>query len=403
MINRLLKKVDEIGPEVILHFYDPSTGTKGVIVIDTTMPVGAAFGGTRMLPDITTEEIVLLARAMTHKFAIIGAPVGGAKFGIWADPDVSGPKREAIFEALGRVVRPFLSTQALLGVSVDIGTNLQDAATTYEAAGVSTAPGYVASVPMEVGKQLEEHVTGLGVVITAKAACEFAGIALDGATVAIEGFGKAGSGVVRYMVEEGARIVALSTIDGAIYNEKGLDIAKLLKMREEYGDKAVVSYKEAKHIDKEEIYFLPVDILAPGARLHVITRDNAHLVRAKVICGPANMPVTDEAEEILFQRGIHSVPDFIANAGGVLTVAANLAGGIAGDPLVYLKELQGSVLKSITLSILSNAGEKGVNPRRLAIEMVKEKILKARAERKKEEPLVALQKWIDDVRKRFDL
>ncbi|MBM3150440.1 MAG: Glu/Leu/Phe/Val dehydrogenase, partial [Chloroflexi bacterium] len=98
------KITDELGPEKIVHVYDPTTGMKGVVVVDTTS-LGGAAGGTRMLPDITSEEIFWLARAMTHKFAILDLPIGGAKAGLWADPSISGTSREAIMKAFGNGVK----------------------------------------------------------------------------------------------------------------------------------------------------------------------------------------------------------------------------------------------------------------------------------------------------------
>jgi len=370
----IMKTADEIGPEKILHVYDPTAGMKAVVVVDTTL-YGRAGGGTRMLPDITTEEITWLARAMTYKYAILGLPVGGAKAGIWADPSIQGPLREVIFRALGRALKPLL--EAGIGVGADLGTYSEDFAVMREAAGLPPRIWSLSGVEKD-GELIGNHVTGYGVVAAAKAACEFAGIDLSGATVAIEGFGKVGGGVARYMAEEGAKVVAISTIYGTAYNEDGIDIRKLLDTRKESGDKAVQQYKDAQHIDRGAIYFLPVDILVPGARPYVINKSNVNRVQAKIISSGANIPVTDEAAELLFQRGIHFVPDFISNAGAVLSGPIGQAGGTLDDVFRVLTDILGQ----LTYEILADARKEGINPRSLAVRRCREKVLKARAEKK---------------------
>jgi len=127
----LMKRADEIGPERIFHVYDPAVGMKAVVVVDTTA-FGRAAGGTRMLPDITTEEIASLARAMTYKCTILDIPIGGAKAGICADPSIRGAQREAILRAFGNAVKPLLT--AGVGLGADMGTDDEDVATIYAGA-----------------------------------------------------------------------------------------------------------------------------------------------------------------------------------------------------------------------------------------------------------------------------
>jgi glutamate dehydrogenase (NAD(P)+)/glutamate dehydrogenase (NADP+) len=378
------KITDELGPEKIVHVYDPMTGMKGVVVIDTTS-MGGAAGGTRMLTDITSEEIFWLARAMTYKFAILDMPIGGAKAGLWAEPSITGTPREAIMRAFGNGVKSLIAEGLTLGP--DMGTDAKDIATIYEGAGVPSRYSGLALQEKD-GEPLEDHATGYGVVVAAKTACEFAGIDLRAATVAIEGFGKVGGGVARYMTEAGAKVVAISTIHGTTYNKEGLDIKKLLIARRKSGDKAVQEYKDAQHIDKGAIYFLPVDILVPGARPYVIDKDNANQVQAKIISSIANIPITDEAEESLFERGIYSVPDFISNAGGVVLGIVDVLGGTVDDVFKALRELLGP----LTHEILADARKKGVNPRTLAVERTRERVLKTRTGKEAIPPIEELLK-----------
>ncbi|MBW2594600.1 MAG: Glu/Leu/Phe/Val dehydrogenase [Deltaproteobacteria bacterium] len=387
-----LELSDELGPEKIFHVYDPKVGMKGVVVVDTTS-MGVAGGGTRMLLDITTKEIFELARAMTYKFAMLDFPIGGSKAGIWADPGIFGAQRQDILKAFGNAIKPLLESGVT--VAADIGTDVEDVATIYEGAGV---PLQTTGLSLEEidGEPLENHATGYGVVVAAKAACDFADRDIKGVTVAIEGFGKVGGGVARYMAEEGAKVVAISTIEGTLYNSDGLDVNKLLVMRKEFGDRVVKEYKGARLLDKGEIYFLPVDILIPGARPYVIDKSNADRIQAKVISSIANVPITDEAEDILFNRKILSVPDFISNAGGVLVALVDILGGTADDVFRALRELIGSN----TRDIITDAYKQGINPRALAVKRVTEKVLKAREGK---EPVPTFEELLKLARQRLKM
>jgi len=369
-----MEMTDEIGPEKIVHVHDPVVGMKGVVVIDSTAMARTAGGGIRMLPDITTKEIAGLARAMTFKFGSLGVPVGGAKSGIWADPGIKGEERKEIMRAFGRSLKSLLEAKEV-AFGADIGTDATDLPFVFEGAELPWESIGLLTEEKD-GEPLENHVTGYGVTIAAQAACEFGGIDINGATVAIEGFGKVGGGVARYISEMGARVVALSTIQGAIYNEDGLDVRRLLEARKVSGDKAVNEYEDADHLAKEEIFALPVDILIPGARPYVITEKNADRVQAKIISSIANIPITDEAEEILFRKGIHVVPDFISNAGGTIISVVDFLGGTSDNAFMAAKEL----IASSARDILADSRKEKMNPRSLAVKRITEKVLQARKE-----------------------
>ncbi len=372
-MNNWMNFGDDLGPEKVFHVYDPVVGMRGVIVVDTTL-MGIAGGGTRMLPDITTEEIFGLARAMTYKFATLDFPVGGAKAGIWADPSLKGQKRQDVLRSFGKAVRPLLSTG--ITVAADIGTDARDVATIYEGAEVPLQSTGLALVEID-GEPLENHATGYGVVVAAKAALEHVGLDIKDAKVAIEGFGKVGGGAALYTVREGARLVAISTLEGTLYDEDGLDVERLLSLRKKHGDMAIREYGSGKILDKAELYFLPVDVMIPGARPHVIDKNNAARVKAKVISSIANIPITDEAEEILFGRGIVSVPDFISNAGGVLVAVVDILGGTADDVFRALDEIIGSNVRDI----VSDALGEHISPRALAVKRAREKVKRIRERR----------------------
>lgn len=364
------KMADEIGPEKILHVYDSKTGMKGVVVVDT-VSLGGAGGGTRMLPDISTAEIFQLARAMTTKYAILDFPVGGAKAGIWGDPSIKGRQRKELMMSFGNAIKPLLSSGIV--VAADMGTDNDDVALFFEGAGLPKRFTGL-STQYDEGEPLEDHVTGYGVVVAALAACRLAKVAVQGAAAAVEGFGKVGGGVLRYITEAGAKVVAISTVDDMIYNRDGLDVKALLAERKRSGDKAVSAYRDAKHMKPAQLYGLPVDILIPGARPYLINKKNAGSIKAKVISSIANIPITDDAEDLLFRKGIMSVPDFISNSGGVILGVVDVLGGKSEDVFKVVNNYIGPIAEKI----LKEARQKNINPHALAVGKTTAKVLKAK-------------------------
>lgn len=393
MAEEFLHEVaDEIGPETIVHIYDPDTGMKGVLVIDSTA-LGPAGGGTRMLSDITTKEICGLARAMTHKFAFLDLPRGGSKAGIWGDPEMPRPQKEKILKAFGKALRPYLLTRQY-GAGADMGVDFSDVETIYEGCGIPSGRGGLLMKEKD-GEILANLVTGYGVIVAARVACEFAGVEFKGAKMAIEGLGKVGRGAARYAAEAGAKIVAVSTIQGAIYNDKGLDVNRLLEICKKCGDRVVAEYEEAEHIPREALFLLPVDVLVPGARPWVINKDNAERIQARVISSGANIPITPEANETLFKQGVWSVPDFIANSGGVVASMVDFGGGTVEQVFKAIDELVGAN----TREVLVGARREGINPFSLAVRRNKEKVVRARTEKK----TITYEEFIKLVRERVKL
>lgn len=376
MSEKIILDADEIGPEAMVYVYDPESGMKGLLVIDQ-MATGTAGGGTRMLPDVTADEVFGLARAMTNKFAILDFPRGGCKAGIFGAPTIPKDKKKAVMMAFGRALRPYLESRKV-SLATDMGVSGTDLAAIYEGVGI-VPPGKGLAGQEKDGEPLENHLTGFGVVVAMKAACEVAGINMKGATVAIQGFGKVGGGEMRYSAELGAKIVAVSNSSLTIYNKDGLDSKKLLEMRKQLGRRCLEEYKDAERLAPRDIYFLPVDIMSPGARPYVITKHNAHKVQAKVICSGANIPTTYEAEKIFFKRGILSVPDFIANAGGTIAAMVSYLGGNADQAFRAIDNL----ISKLTTEVLMEAREKNMDPYTIALDKCKQRVLKARAQTKK--------------------
>ncbi len=308
---------DELGPEAVIRVEDPVTGMRGVLVIDNSV-LGPAGGGTRMLPDLSVDEVAALARAMTFKWAIFGLPTGGSKAGIFADP---GDASRAQARGADRVRPRARAVPGQQGPSVRVGPDMgitgQDADTIYEGACTNNVVTWESSDAWTLdGDCAAYHLTGRGVVAASAAGLASLGRDLNGATFAIQGFGQAGVGTARYLCEHGARVVAISTLLGGVYDANGLDIPRLLELRREHGDGCVLRYEHGQQFEKDQLFAMPVDVLVPGARPRAIDAYNAAAVKAKIVCPAGNLCVTDEAEYRLHRAGVLCLPDFVANAGG---------------------------------------------------------------------------------------
>jgi glutamate dehydrogenase (NAD(P)+) len=351
---------DDIGPEKILYVYDPKTKLKGILVVDNTAR-GPAIGGVRMAADVSTEEVFRLARAMTFKNAAADIPHGGGKGGIIADPKTKN--KYELVRSFARGIEPVADYIP----GPDMGTDERCMGIVHKEIGRAIGlPRELGGIPLD-----KMGSTGYGVAISTEVACEHVLLDLPKATVAVEGFGAVGKAAVKFLREKGANIVAVSDSKGAIYKPDGLDYEKLLQIKQTTGE--VKNYKGGRIIENEELFELPVDILIPGARPDVITEENVRDIKAALVVEAANIPATREAERILHDRGILVVPDFIANAGGVITAAVEYTGGTENEVFDVIKE---KTVKN-TRQVLDMAKNQKVPPRVAAEKMAKERVLKA--------------------------
>jgi len=296
-----------LAPEVTFKAVDEQLGHLGYLVIDSTIR-GRSAGGIRMQPNTTLKELTYLAKTMTLKFGLLGIPFGGAKAGIVANPLLPREKKLEIFRAFGRSLSPFLNKSYLPGS--DMGTNDDDVIYIMKAANLAVKT---------VGPRTSSDVyTSWTALASVKAAADTLGLELSNCTVAIQGFGKVGSSIAKAISQTGANIVAVSTREGAIYNQRGLDPEKLLKLKDEAGDNLVSVYEKATAIANENLLSLDVDILFPCAGSWSINQSNVETIKSKIICPGANIPLTQDAEETLFRKGTLCLPDFVTNCGGVL-------------------------------------------------------------------------------------
>ncbi|TML65112.1 MAG: Glu/Leu/Phe/Val dehydrogenase [Actinobacteria bacterium] len=260
-------------------------------------------GGTRLAPDVTEREGALLARAMTYKFAVLHAEVGGAKGCVRGGPE----EHDDLMLRYCDEIRPLVESARFL-TGPDMGTSEADFAPLRPpAARDAVVTAIVDGVPFE------DLLTGFGVAVAAEATVG----SLDGRTVALEGFGKVGGGVAREVVRRGGRVVAVSTVHGCVVDPAGLDVELLWGLRAEHGDRFL------DHLGRdvrpaEQLFDVEADVLVPGARTGVIDRARAESLAVRAVVPAANVPYAAGAPELLQARGIRAQADFVANAGAVI-------------------------------------------------------------------------------------
>jgi glutamate dehydrogenase/leucine dehydrogenase len=351
---------DELGPTKVVHIYEPGSQLRGILVIDN-VACGPSIGGIRMAADITTDEVFRLARAMSMKNAASGLPHGGGKAGIQADPKTAD--KERLIRAFARALRDLKDYVP----GPDMGTDETCMAWVKDEIGRSVGlPRVFGGIPLD-----EVGATGYGVAQCAEVAAPFAKMKIEGARVAIEGFGNVGRHAARCLAEMGAVLVAASDSSGAVHKPDGIGVAELAAVKREAG--SVTALSGSKTISKAELFTVPCDILVPAARPDCIHADNAHEIQAKLILQGANIPATAEAERILYERGVVNVPDFIANAGGVICASVEYHGGSESAAFEAITEK----IRRNTEEVLTRSRNEGIQPREAAVEMARERVVKA--------------------------
>jgi glutamate dehydrogenase (NAD(P)+) len=280
---------------------------------------GPTKGGIRYHPGVTLTEVKALAMWMTWKCAIFNLPFGGAKGGVIVDP------KQLSQSELENLTRRFTAELSILiGPESDIpapdmGTNAQTMAwmmDTYSMHKGYSVPAVVTGKPLSIGgSQGRDEATGRGVMVVTMEALKHLQIDPTKATIAVQGFGNVGSHSARLLAEQGTKVVAVSDVSGAIYNQSGLHIPDVLRYVQEHG--SLRGFRNADTITNEDLLTLPVTVLVPAAMENQITKENAADVQAKIITEGANGPTTPDADEILKDKGVFLIPDVLANAGGV--------------------------------------------------------------------------------------
>lgn len=280
---------------------------------------GPTKGGIRYHPDLTLDETRALAMWMTWKCALMNLPFGGAKGGVIVDP------RKLSQRELRRLTRRYATEISIMMgpegdiPAPDVGTNPQVMAwimDTYSMHRGYSVPAVVTGKPIQIGgSQGRFDATGMGVMFMAREALKHLRISAEGATAVVQGFGNVGAIAARFMQMLGAKVIAVSDVNGGIHNPKGLDIPSLQQHVRETG--SVLDFAGADTVSNTELLELPCTVLIPAALEGQITEDNADKIRCKVLAEGANGPTTPGADKILMGNGTFIVPDILCNAGGV--------------------------------------------------------------------------------------
>jgi glutamate dehydrogenase/leucine dehydrogenase len=348
---------DDLGPEKVIHLYEPGSGLRGFLVVDNTA-CGPAIGGVRMAADVTLDEVFRLARAMTLKNAAAGLPHGGGKAGIVADPKTAN--RERLIRSFGKAIRNL--AEYIPGP--DMGTDEACMAWLRDENGRSVGlPRVIGGIPLD-----EIGATGFGLAKCAEVAASYCDLRLKGASVAIEGFGNVGRPAAGFLAEVGVKLVAASDSRGAIYDPAGIDPLQLAGVKHKSG--SVTAWPRGQKLGLADLLTVPCDILIPAARPDCIHSGNVGKIQAKMILQGANIPATAEAETSLFQRGVLVVPDFIANAGGVICASVEYHGGSQKAAFEMIEEK----IRENTKNVLDRSRRERIEPRRAAVEMARERV-----------------------------
>lgn len=342
-------------------------------MIDNTA-LGPGKGGIRMTPDITEDEVRRLARTMTWKNALAGIPFGGAKAGIvWKGG--SEKLKKQFVQSFARLIKVFTPKKYIAGP--DVNTGEKEMRWFVEATGdwrsatgkpanlclkIFGKPGEKCGIPHEFGS------TGFGVAHAAAIAAKARGFDIAGATVAIDGFGNVGKFACKYLRVMDAKVIAVADTTGAVYDQNGLDEKKLAKLKSER--KSVIEYVGAKKMRRDDIFGLDVDILVPASVTDVINEKNKDNVKAKIIVEGANIPMREDIEEELFRRGILIIPDFVANAGGVISSYAEYRGHNPKKMFGLVKRK----IRSVVETVLNESMKTNKSPRAVALKIARKKV-----------------------------
>lgn len=361
-----------IGPEKILRIYDPQIDMEGFLVIDNTL-AGPGKGGFRMTPEVTVEEVARLARAMTIKNILADVPFGGAKAGIvWKGDKDDLELKEKYVRSFARALRPFLGKEYISAPDVNVGEReirwFVDEAGDWNAATgkpedlcVWRGGKKTCGIPHELGS------TGFGVAHSTRQAAEILGIDIQGARVAIHGFGNVAMFAYKFLSEMGAKIIAVANSKYALFDDEGLDRNFLDEVV--LGEKSLDEYS-GKKLSSEEFWSIESDILIPASVTDVINKSNKEKIKTKLIVEGANIPMNEEIEKELFNRGIMIVPDVVANSGGVISSYVEHE-GIDHDQMFRLIE---DKIVLITREVIKRSMEGRSNPRDIAIQIALERL-----------------------------
>lgn len=358
---------DAFGPLRIIHIHRPAVGLKAVVVVDNTA-CGVAIGGVRMAPDVSTLECFRLARAMTWKNAAAGLRHGGGKSVIFGNPRIAVDEKERLMRAFAAAIRDV--TDYVPGP--DMGTDELCMGWINDETGRAVGlPEAIGGIPLD-----EVGATGFGLAASIDVARHFIGFDLKGARVAVQGFGAVGKHAMRFLSEKGAILVGASDTSGTLADPAGLDVTALIALKN--ARRSLQEHPEGQKLPGDAIIDIACDIWIPAARPDVINEGNVKRLNTKLVAQGANIPCTAEAEQTLHQRGVLVIPDFIANAGGVICAAIEYQKGTQTAAFDYIDER----VRANTRIVLEEAMRDRTPPRAAALALAERRVRGAAATRR---------------------
>ncbi|OLD73949.1 MAG: hypothetical protein AUF61_00405 [Chloroflexi bacterium 13_1_20CM_66_33] len=365
-------------PYLVSEWHDEATGVRGWLVIDRLVD-GMCSGGIRMRPGVTLDEVTDLARTMSHKMAVLDIPYGGAKSGIDCDP--AAPQAPTVLRGFIDAIRPFIAERYATGA--DLGTHEDEIIAACQLVGLThpLQAGFkieggagLARVKQALaltseGVPITELMAGYGVAECTIEAAGVLGLALGGASVALQGFGNVGGAAARYLDRAGVRLIAVADIEGAVLDDDGLDVAHLLSIRDRFGRIDRKRLPARVRCAPEPAWLQQrVDIIIPAAIGNAIRMDNQADIRCKLLVEAANNPVTAEAEAQLEGRGVTILPDFVANAAAAFLFCGLLERRLEPN-LESIFGVTSRQLRSTTRELLERARQERISHRRAAEEI----------------------------------
>jgi glutamate dehydrogenase (NAD(P)+) len=344
---------DEFGPARVIAVREPSLGLQGLLVVDN-VAAGPAIGGLRIAPEAGTQECFRLARAMTLKNAAAGLPHGGGKSMLAGDPHMPRERKEQLVRAFACALRG----ESAYVFGPDMGTDEACMAWVHDEIGRAVGlPRERGGIPLD-----ELGATGFGLRHAIEVAAKFSGFPLAGARFVVQGFGSVGIHATRLLAAEGAVLVGVADSQGALVNPKGIEVAALIAWKR--AGNGVSTFSGGSDAP-DGLLAVDCDVWIPAARPDAIRAADAPRLRARVIAPGANIAVTREAEQRLAADGVVCLPDFIANAGGVICAAAEFRGASEAQAFAAIAER----IRANTEAVLEASRARQIEPRAAAEEL----------------------------------
>lgn len=358
--------IDGPGPRMVTMLRLPGNCTGMVAVDDVSL--GPAIGGLRMTDEVSPAEVARLARAMTLKSAAARLPHGGAKAGIRTPGTLDPALREGVIRAFARGIRDL--TDYIPGP--DMGTDETAMAWIHDEIGRAVGlPATLGGIPLDtIG------ATAYGLRVCARALAEAGRLKLAGSRAAIQGFGAVGRHAARFLDEDGVVVVAVADRSATVFDPDGLDVAELAAFN---ARQPLAEYDGAKVLPREAVLTADCELLIPAAQPDVLRADNVDAVTAEVVLPGANIAATPAAEAALHERGVLCVPDFLANAGGLICAAVEHRGGARREAFAAIEDR----IRANTLDLVDRMTATGALPRAAAEEMARARLAEAAGYRRR--------------------